>query len=95
VIARRYGTTSQALARANGLRNTNQIRAGQWLKVPGGGESAPASAPASARTYVVRRGDNLAVIAKRTGVSQRRLMALNSLDDPNRIYPGQRLRLRS
>jgi LysM repeat protein len=44
-------------------------------------------------TYVVRRGDNLAVIAKRTGVPQRQLMAINSLDNPNRIYPGQRLRL--
>jgi membrane-bound lytic murein transglycosylase D len=96
VIARRYGTTSQALARANGLRNTNQVRAGQWLKVPGAGEpdAAPARAKAGAGTYVVRRGDNLAVIAKRTGVSQRRIMALNSLDNPNRIYPGQRLRLR-
>jgi LysM repeat protein len=96
VIARRSGTTSQALVRANGLRSANQIRAGQWLKVPGSGEPAPARATAGTGTgtYVVRRGDNLAVIAKRTGVSQRRLMALNSLDNPNRIYPGQRLRLR-
>jgi LysM repeat protein len=45
------------------------------------------------KTYVVRRGDNLAIIAKRTGVPQRRLMAINSIDNPNRIYPGQRLRL--
>jgi LysM repeat protein len=43
----------------------------------------------------VRRGDSLASIAKRTGVPQRQLMALNSLDNPNRIYPGQRLRLRA
>jgi membrane-bound lytic murein transglycosylase D len=99
-IAARYGTSTATLARLNGLSSSNRIRAGQVLKVPGsggGGDSpAPSAAPASGgqQTYVVRRGDNLAIIAKRTGVPQRQLMALNSLDNPNRIYPGQRLRLR-
>ncbi|MDP2325034.1 MAG: LysM domain-containing protein, partial [Gammaproteobacteria bacterium] len=69
----------------------------QILKLPGGtGTSADNPTPSrhsGNQTYVVRRGDNLAVIAKRTGVPQRQLMAINSLDDPNRIYPGQRLRL--
>ncbi|MCL4722388.1 MAG: LysM peptidoglycan-binding domain-containing protein [Gammaproteobacteria bacterium] len=41
----------------------------------------------------MRPGYNLALIAKRTGVPKRQLMALNDLRDPNRIYPGQRLRL--
>jgi LysM repeat protein len=54
--------------------------------------SKPSSNPGN-KTYVVRRGDNLAIIAKRTGVPQRRLMAINSIDNPNRIFPGQRLRL--
>lgn len=57
-----------------------------------GADSIP-SQKSGGRTYVVRRGDNLARIAKRTGVSQGRLMAINSLDNPNRIFPGQRLRL--
>ena len=78
------------------------IRVGQVLKLPGGAVAASAttrgSEPASGRqagnkTYVVRQGDNLAIIAKRTGVPQRRLMAINSIDNPNRIFPGQRLRL--
>lgn len=96
-IASRYGTTTRALARANGLASSNRIRIGQVLKVPGGTEDAAPARTASrsgTKTYVVRRGDNLAVIAKRTGIPQRKLMALNSLDNPNRIYPGQRLRLR-
>jgi LysM repeat protein len=42
---------------------------------------------------VVKRGDSLGSIAKRTGVTQRQLMAINALDNPHRIYPGQRLRL--
>ncbi|MBN8281463.1 MAG: LysM peptidoglycan-binding domain-containing protein, partial [Gammaproteobacteria bacterium] len=77
------------------------IRVGQVLKLPGGTTVAAAegrgtgkaSRKGAGSTYVVRRGDNLAIIAKRTGVPQRRLMAINSIDNPNRIFPGQRLRL--
>jgi membrane-bound lytic murein transglycosylase D len=108
-IAARYGTSTTRLASLNQLPKGNHIRAGQLLKVPSGGAtdraSAKASQPARAKpgtgtgtspgTYVVRNGDNLAMIAKRTGVPQRQLMAINSLDNPNRIYPGQRLRLAS
>ena len=98
-IAARYGTSPSRLASLNGLSKRNLIRTGQVLKLPGGvcgRRQRPAARPprqAGSKTYVVRRGDNLAIIAKRTGVPQRRLMAINSIDNPNRIYPGQRLRL--
>jgi len=96
-IAARHGTSASRLASLNGLSKRNLIRVGQVLKLPAGSvaaTSAPRSSPRSgSSTYVVRRGDNLAIIAKRTGVPQRRLMAINSIDDPNRIFPGQRLRL--
>jgi membrane-bound lytic murein transglycosylase D len=96
-IAALYGTATATLARLNGLSSADRIRAGQILKVPGrDGASASAAAPTSVqKAYVVRPGDNLATIAKRTGVPLGQIMALNSLDDPNRIYPGQRLRLRA
>lgn len=104
-IAARYGTSPSRLASLNGLSKRNLIRAGQVLKLPGSAVAAAddsgstrASGQMSVqksggKTYVVRRGDNLAIIAKRTGVPQRQLMAINSIDNPNRIYPGQRLRL--
>ncbi len=41
--------------------------------------------------YIVRRGDNLAVIAKRIGVSARTIMKVNGLRR-GRIHPGQRLK---
>lgn len=95
-IAARYGTSPSRLASLNGLSKKNLIRIGQVLKLPGGA-SAPEDGGGSRKsgggTYVVRRGDNLAIIAKRTGVPQRRLMAINSIENPNRIYPGQKLRL--
>jgi membrane-bound lytic murein transglycosylase D len=45
------------------------------------------------RTYTVKRGDNLSVIAARTGVSVRKIQILNNLSRKSRIYPGQKLQL--
>jgi membrane-bound lytic murein transglycosylase D len=96
-IAARYGTSSARIASLNNLSRRNLIRVGQVLKLPGSAsaraDTGSAARPSGDQTYVVRRGDNLAVIAKRTGVTQRQLMAINSLENPDRIYPGQRLRL--
>ena len=50
-------------------------------------------AAATDRVVVVHEGDTLSEIALLHGVSVARLMALNSIANPNRIYPGQRLRL--
>lgn len=52
-----------------------------------------ATALASAPTIVVQYGDTLTAIARRHGVSVVRLVELNDLADPNRIYAGQRLRV--
>src|SRR5262245_46197818 len=49
-------------------------------------------APAHADTvYVVQRGDTLAAIARRFGVSYQAIMQANGIANPNRIYVGQRL----
>lgn len=84
-IAAKHGTTWQALAKLNGLDNPNLIYPGQKLKV--GGSAAPA------RTYTVRSGDTLSGIASAHGTTWRKLASLNGIDDPNLIYPGQKLRL--
>lgn len=44
--------------------------------------------------YVVRRGDNLAAISRRIGISPRTLMKINGLRR-GRIHPGQRLKFYS
>lgn len=49
---------------------------------------------AASDTIVVQAGDTLSAIAVRNGVSIERLVELNRLSDPNRIYAGQTLRLR-
>jgi membrane-bound lytic murein transglycosylase D len=49
-IAARYGTTQSALARNNGMRNANRLRAGQVLQIPGrSGTKSPAPKVASVK----------------------------------------------
>jgi hypothetical protein len=52
----------------------------------------PASKPAGARTYTVRKGDNLSAIAKRFGLTVNRLKGLNGLKG-SMLRPGQKLRI--
>lgn len=49
--------------------------------------------PASAATYVVRKGETLSAIASRHGTTVSALVKLNNLSDANFIVAGQRLRI--
>jgi len=94
-IARKYDVSVDALVRANGLRSGNFIRVGQVLNLPVDAETARVAASVTAEdgSYAVRRGDTMAVIAKRFGVTTSALLSANSLSDANRIYVGQSLRI--
>jgi membrane-bound lytic murein transglycosylase D len=48
---------------------------------------------ASSATHLVRRGETLALIARRYRVTVEELVAANSLLSANRIFPGQRLKI--
>ncbi len=63
---------------------------GLLLVVPG---STAYAAPAGQRVYVVRPGDTLWSIARRTGSDPATLAARNHIIDPRRLMPGQRLLL--
>lgn len=52
-------------------------------------------ANAAAQTHVVKGRDTLSSIARQHGVSAGSLAALNSLANPDRLHPGQRLTIRS
>jgi LysM repeat protein/GH25 family lysozyme M1 (1,4-beta-N-acetylmuramidase) len=54
---------------------------------------APVPAPPPDRTYTVRQGDTLSAIGSRFGVSYQQIARWNGLKDPNKIYPGQVLRI--
>lgn len=57
----------------------------------GGAVVVPAAA--TDRVVVVHPGDTLSQIALEQGISLKQLVDWNAIADPNRIYPGQRLRV--
>ncbi len=87
-ISLRYGTTVQALMRANNLTGTT-IYVGQRLVIPG--SVVPPAGPSF--TYVVKRGDTLYSIAWRFGTTVAAIARLNGLVNPNHIYVGQCLQI--
>ncbi|MCK4473433.1 MAG: LysM peptidoglycan-binding domain-containing protein, partial [Anaerolineae bacterium] len=87
-IARRYGTTAQAIAQANQIYNPSLIHAGQVLYIPGWGPPPPPP-PSGDVYYTVQRGDNLYRIARRYGTSVWAIVVANNLSNPSLIYCGQ------
>jgi len=89
-IALRYGTTVEAIARANNLINPDFIVPGQRLVIP---VSAPAAGTPTGgeRVYIVQPGDNLFRIGLKFNMLWTVIAARNGITNPNAIYPGQRL----
>ncbi|MEW9052492.1 MAG: LysM peptidoglycan-binding domain-containing protein [Neobacillus sp.] len=93
VIARRYGTTVEALRSANNL-TSDLLRIGQTLTIPAGtsaaqrGTATPGPTETQTQaliekrttfTYSVRTGDSLSVIAKNFGVTVDAIRSANNL----------------
>lgn len=71
-----------------------------WDKYAGGSpssnpiQSKPAEKPNTSETvYTVVSGDTLSGIASKYGTTYQRLAEYNNIDDPNKIYPGQQIRI--
>lgn len=92
-IAKSHGTTTDRLARLNGISPNSTLSVGQVLAIPGAARlaSADPSSVSQAVTYVVRSGDTLSRIASRFGVRLNDLLGWNDLTMNSVIKPGQRL----
>jgi len=77
------------------MRTRRLILAGALVAAIAAGTLGTLPAAASDRVVVVRAGQTLSQIAAAYGTTVERLVALNHIADPNRIYVGQRLRMRS
>jgi LysM repeat protein len=98
-IARETGIDAEELAELNDITNPNLIYAGQRLLISGTSEvidNAPVELlpeninPNSIR-HVVQRGENLAAIGQRYGVSWLAIAQANDIFDADRIVAGQEL----
>ncbi|MDO4748562.1 MAG: LysM peptidoglycan-binding domain-containing protein [Eubacteriales bacterium] len=85
-IAQLYGTTAVDIARYNGIVYPYTIYPGQKLRIPVQEVTPP-------QYYFVRPSDTIYSIAYRYALDPNAVIALNNLENPNEIYPGQRLML--
>ena len=100
-IAKNHGMTTGDLMRLNGLANANIVWVGQRLRVsarvvPVAPVAQKAPDPQLAdNIYVVKPGDTLAAIAAANHSTVQELLVANGLPNPNFVYSGQRLRVKS
>jgi murein DD-endopeptidase MepM/ murein hydrolase activator NlpD len=105
-LAARYGVPLDRLAEANQIADSDRIRIGQVLVIPGGPVPVAARAPARApeplpspevvigagdSRHRVASGESLSVVARRYGTTVGELARANELADPDRIRAGEEL----
>lgn len=88
IIARRYGVGVDEIKRWNNLRN-DLIRPGDRIVI-----NMAQPAAAHSRSYTVKSGDSLWLIARRHQVSVRDLLRWNNLSEGAILRPGQVLTIR-
>ena len=89
-LADRYGVSVRSLMKANGIQNSNHVEVGQTLRLPSGARGVVS---AGKGRHTVRGGDTLGGIAARYRVSERDLIAINSLPSADHVEVGQTLKL--
>lgn len=85
-IATRYNTTVSKLVETNNISNPNLIYPGQELKVNG--------SAIKVTTYTIKKGDTLSEIAQKYNTTVSKLVKDNNIKDKNKIYPGNRIKIK-
>lgn len=96
-LAKKYHLTVDDIKSANN-KVSSRLKSGEVIIIPprsvrAGGEEETGRSKTTGVTYRVKRGDSLARIAKRTGVSAAELKRLNGLRN-NKVKPGRELVLK-
>jgi membrane-bound lytic murein transglycosylase D len=99
IIAARYGSSVEAIQKANGLKSAHRIAQGQALMIPGSAvrvaalepSASPAPAKGERAIHRVRRGDTLFAISRSYGTDVASLMEWNAISVPSHIREGQKL----
>ncbi len=98
-ISLRYGVTWDAVMKANGISDPDQIYAGQVIVIPddtpAGQVDIPAAGPVQPAepvqtvTHTIKAGETLASIGRLYGVTWGDVARANNITNPNSIYAGQ------
>lgn len=92
-IAARFGTTVSTIAELNGITNPNIVYAGTRLIMSGEAPPPPPVSSPTASTHTVAAGESLSVIAASYSMKTADLAALNAIENFDRIYIGQVLKV--
>ncbi len=93
-IANQYGTTVQELVDINNITNPNLIYPGQTLRIlTNSTVNASETRATGSITYTVQIGNTLTQIANAYGVTVDHIIQMNNIQNPNLIYPGEKLRI--
>ena len=108
-VANRFKTSPGMIRELNDLSATDRLVVGSEMRVPSSvstlppkvvqaalrvdGRAAGARSRTGLQVHVVRRGDSLYAISRKTGVPVRTLASLNGISTGSTLRAGQRLRL--
>lgn len=97
-IAKKYGATTTAILRANGLTANSILSIGQELIIPLPIADTPTPTPTLTPSptpfvYTIKSGDTLSAIAKRYNTTVEALMQANNIVDATRISVGTKINI--
>ena len=89
-LAKKYSSRTKTIAQTNRMRPTDILTIGKVLVIP---KNTVSDKPRGKHTYVVAKGDTIKSISLKKGVSVVDIVAVNNIDDPERIYPNMVLNI--
>lgn len=90
-IADKFGTTVEVLVRFNGIADSDNIEAGQIIKIPVSASTFPMKK--NPNEYIIKEGDTLFKIAERFDIPLDILISFNEITNPDSISAGQAIKI--
>lgn len=91
-IAYKHNISIKKIQQMNGINNPNQLFAGTKLRIP---DSAYSKSKNLESIHTVKAGETLSGIARKYGLTEKKIMDLNKINTANYLYLGQKIKLPS
>lgn len=93
-IGSKYNVNWKDIANLNNISSPHIIYVGQSIKIPVKGNTTNVQPQQNVqKTYTVKSGDTLSGIAAKYGTTYQEIARKNGIANPNKIYPGQVLKI--